>query len=205
MILGLDVRLTSTVKVAGGKTRVVLSKAHSKSISDPTAKRGGLTVFCLGWIIDRWLTGLRGSMIELGPMGMPGPPMMVPEPGLPSGGRAVGCGGGVPPPEAEAVDAGWEAPDIDEKEGEVGCAAEEAGGAGGFGEGFPGFCCCRAKSRRSSASDFVCQCNALMKGPMVSLVVFILFTKEAMGFRFRRSDDRQEGCEEDQGEESEPS
>ena len=79
--------------------------------------------------MDRRLTGRRGSMIELGPTGMPGPPMMVPEPGLPRGGRAVGRGG-----RAVAV-ADWEVEVLLEEDED--CCDDGL-------EGVPGFCCCRA-------------------------------------------------------------
>lgn len=68
IILGLDVRLISTVRLAGGKTRVALSNNHSKTMLLPTGNKGGLAVFCLGCTMDRRLTGRRGSITELGPM-----------------------------------------------------------------------------------------------------------------------------------------
>lgn len=104
---------------------------------DPTGNNGGLIEFCLGWTMDRRLTGRRGSMMELGPTGMPGPPMIVPEPGLPKGGRDVGREEGVVAVADEA--AGWEVDVLLEAEEDGGCCC------GGFGEGVPGFCCCRAK------------------------------------------------------------
>jgi len=66
-IFGFDVKLTSTVRFAGTKTNVVLSKAHSNTMFAPTGNKGGFAAFCLGWIIDSRLTGRRGSITELGP------------------------------------------------------------------------------------------------------------------------------------------
>lgn len=87
-------------------------------------------------------------MIELGPTGIPGPPMIVPEPGLPRGGRAVGRGGR---PLAVPVDVAEEVEEVllleEGGDGECGCCC--CGGVeppvvgGGFVDGDAG--CCRAK------------------------------------------------------------